>query len=126
MSHIEATDDLLDDLIRAGTPSHLVARVAMLIARHDVLAAADEKRKSRDVARKALIREDGDWAAIRRHVFHRDGFTCVYCDSPTDDPHCDHVIPLSKGGRSTLDNLVTACPECNVSKGARTPEEWRS
>jgi 5-methylcytosine-specific restriction endonuclease McrA len=35
----------------------------------------------------------------------------------------DHIIPVSQGGDSTLDNLVTACRRCNRKKAARTPEE---
>jgi len=35
----------------------------------------------------------------------------------------DHVVPLSRGGRSSWDNVVCACIECNSRKGSRTPEE---
>ena len=64
------------------------------------------------------------WLLIRKQVFERDGYICRYCGKHIDDPHCDHVIPLCKGGKTTLDNLVTACPHCNMSKDSRTPEEW--
>ena len=47
---------------------------------------------------------------------------CFYCWSePTG---WDHVIPLSRGGAHSEDNLVPCCLLCNVSKGNRTPEEW--
>jgi 5-methylcytosine-specific restriction endonuclease McrA len=39
---------------------------------------------------------------------------------------CDHVIPVSRGGSSTLDNLVTACLACNLAKSTMTPKEWRA
>lgn len=65
------------------------------------------------------------WRVLRQQVFERDGYVCQYCGRPVAHPHCDHVFPLSRGGRSTLDNLVTACPACNCSKHDKTPEEWR-
>lgn len=66
---------------------------------------------------------DAEWQTLREIVFARDGAACRYCGS-ADYLECDHVIPLSRGGRSRLDNLVTACRACNRSKGAKTPEEW--
>ena len=36
--------------------------------------------------------------------------------------HVDHVVPVSKGGQDKMDNLVTACEECNVGKAARMPQ----
>ena len=62
-------------------------------------------------------------------VFRRDDFTCRYCggkvrlDVPEDDPEratVDHVVPKSKGGRSTYDNLVTAHFRCNQIKANRS------
>lgn len=51
---------------------------------------------------------------------------CFYCLAElTDMYHVDHVIPLSRGGSNSPDNLVLACPFCNTSKGNRSLEEWR-
>jgi hypothetical protein len=58
----------------------------------------------------------------RQNVFKRDGFTCVYCGTKKDLT-IDHVIPRSRNGTSTWNNLVTACKRCNTKKGNRTPEE---
>lgn len=65
------------------------------------------------------------WRLLRQAVFERDGWVCVYCGKATGTLTCDHVLPVSRGGSSTLDNLVTACLACNVAKATRTPEEWR-
>ena len=65
------------------------------------------------------------WAALRKQVFQRDGWACTYCGSTAPPMHCDHVVPFSKGGDTALENLTTACKICNVSKRARTPNEWR-
>jgi phage FluMu protein Com len=56
---------------------------------------------------------------LRFDVFKRDGFRCRYCGRSVDDGailHADHVIPQSKGGPTTKENLVTACFECNIGK----------
>ncbi|MEM8921550.1 MAG: HNH endonuclease, partial [Pseudomonadota bacterium] len=61
-------------------------------------------------------------AFTRFNLFLRDGFKCVYCGSP-DDLTFDHVVPRSKGGRTSWDNIVTACSPCNLRKGGRMPSE---
>jgi len=52
----------------------------------------------------------------RHNIFRRDGGKCQYCGT-TKDLTLDHVIPKSKGGKSTWTNLVTACKKCNSLKG---------
>jgi len=59
-------------------------------------------------------------AVNRREVLRRDKHTCQYCGS-NRQLTLDHVIPVSKGGQHTWDNIVTACEKCNNSKGDRTP-----
>jgi len=58
----------------------------------------------------------------RREVLRRDNYTCQYCGS---HKHLtlDHVIPVSRGGLHTWDNVVTACERCNQRKSDRTPIE---
>lgn len=54
----------------------------------------------------------------------RDDATCYYCGAFAPNGHADHIIPASRGGLSTLDNLVWSCVKCNCSKSDRTPQEW--
>lgn len=58
-------------------------------------------------------------AKLRFEVFKRDNFTCRYCGGKTPSVvlEADHVIPKSKGGEDTLENLVTSCFACNRGKG---------
>lgn len=51
---------------------------------------------------------------------------CAYChvDLAITGFHMDHVVPLSRGGAHAWDNLVLACPPCNLSKGDRLVEDW--
>jgi HNH endonuclease/Helix-turn-helix domain len=64
------------------------------------------------------------WAELRATVFERDGYSCVYCGYKGSALECDHSIPLSRGGDNSIENLVTACRPCNLSKGAKLPGEW--
>ncbi|MBC3763081.1 HNH endonuclease [Quadrisphaera oryzae] len=57
----------------------------------------------------------------RRGVLRRDGHRCAYCSRPATT--VDHVLPRSRGGRDTWENLVACCLRCNGVKGDRTPEE---
>ncbi len=61
----------------------------------------------------------------RRNVFLRDGYRCQYCGQrlPVPELNLDHVNPRSRGGRSTWENLVTSCRDCNLRKGHATPDE---
>jgi 5-methylcytosine-specific restriction endonuclease McrA len=61
----------------------------------------------------------------RRNIFARDGNRCQYCGKrfPTSELSLDHVLPRSRGGRASWENIVCACVKCNVRKGGRTPAE---
>jgi 5-methylcytosine-specific restriction endonuclease McrA len=59
----------------------------------------------------------------RRNILHRDGHSCQYCGYTGDDLTLDHVVPRSRGGIDSWENVVTACVRCNVKKGNRTPKE---
>jgi 5-methylcytosine-specific restriction endonuclease McrA len=60
----------------------------------------------------------------RLNIFKRDNFQCQYCGS-TQDLTLDHVMPRSRGGATSWENLSTACKKCNSKKGSLTPEEAR-
>ena len=73
---------------------------------------------------RALDIKSTDWEALRLVVFERDGYRCRYCGEEANAPECDHILPFSRGGKSVLSNLATACMPCNRSKGAKTVAEW--
>ncbi|NQW09361.1 MAG: HNH endonuclease [Alphaproteobacteria bacterium] len=64
-------------------------------------------------------------AFTRFNVFLRDRFTCQYCAGrlPTHELTFDHVVPRSRGGRTSWENVVTACGVCNLRKSNRLPRE---
>jgi 5-methylcytosine-specific restriction endonuclease McrA len=59
----------------------------------------------------------------RRAVFARDRWTCQYCGHERGNLTVDHVVPRSKGGASSWDNIVTCCAPCNRRKGDRLPDQ---
>jgi 5-methylcytosine-specific restriction endonuclease McrA len=59
----------------------------------------------------------------RRALFARDGWRCVYCGTSTGRLTLDHVVPRSRGGDSTWENVVTSCAPCNLRKGDRLLHE---
>lgn len=61
---------------------------------------------------------------LRAQVFNLTNGLCFWCDSRLEKGwHCDHFIPFSRGGATSLENLVPACPSCNLRKQARLPNE---
>ncbi len=58
-------------------------------------------------------------------LFRRDNMRCAYCGEyfHSDELTRDHILPTSKGGRTSWENMVTACGPCNRRKGDRTPEQ---
>ncbi len=62
----------------------------------------------------------------RANLLIRDRYTCQYCGKSVKNPKdrtIDHVLPRSRGGKTTWDNVVLCCRKCNLKKGDRTPEE---
>ena len=58
----------------------------------------------------------------KRNIMVRDGHKCVYCGA-TESLTIDHMVPSSRGGKTSFENCVTACQPCNNRKGSRTTAE---
>jgi 5-methylcytosine-specific restriction endonuclease McrA len=58
----------------------------------------------------------------KKNIMVRDGYKCVYCGSK-DELTIDHMVPSSRGGKTSFENCVTACRSCNNKKNNRTPSE---
>lgn len=65
-----------------------------------------------------------EWQVLRWRVFKRDNYRCRYCGEDRVILHCDHMVPVSRGGSNDESNLVAACGSCNSSKGAKLLSEW--
>jgi len=79
--------------------------------------------------RQLEARRGINYQAIRRQVFERDSYTCQYCGAKQgteqwDTMWMDHIIPISKGGKTVLSNLITACARCNNHKRSQDVDKW--
>ncbi len=83
-----------------------------------------EMRLPSVVCLKAYVRPPRHPAFTRFNLFLRDRFACQYCGSDSDLTF-DHLIPRSLGGKTTWDNVVTACSGCNLKKGGQMPKVAR-
>ena len=61
----------------------------------------------------------------RHNIYMRDSNTCQYCgrELPRAELNLDHVVPRAQGGRTSWENVATACAPCNLRKGGRTPRQ---
>jgi 5-methylcytosine-specific restriction endonuclease McrA len=77
--------------------------------------------------RRAFRRHARPVKFSRVNIYARDGYRCQYCGvrCTIDRLTYDHVIPRSRGGRTSWENIVTCCYLCNTSKANRTPAEAR-
>ena len=90
-----------------------------------VLHTIDREYRAPSVIRlSALVKRPRPQVKLtRREVFIRDSYTCQYCGVVTRDLTIDHVVPKSRNGAHTWENLVSACKVCNHRKGGKTLQE---
>lgn len=73
---------------------------------------------------KKYVKHNKQWLPTKRNIFLRDSFSCQYCgESNPSLLTLDHVLPRSRRGKDTWENLVSSCFPCNSKKSNRTPEE---
>lgn len=80
--------------------------------------ALEKEGKMTFIKRQRAIVSD----SLRYNVLRRDNYRCCICGATAQDGvklEVDHIIPVSKGGKSTLDNLQTLCERCNRGKGTK-------
>jgi hypothetical protein len=115
-----------------GMPAHLFSAAQAILLRGWKLHADGRLYHPAMTSIVMAMVETRDRTAERKRTYDqktkriraRDGGACVYCGAQSYLT-LDHLIPLSRGGSSDDDNLVTSCKSCNSSKGARTPDEAR-
>ena len=85
----------------------------------DMLDLLRQMKKEAEYKQSAKYQRSQVTETVRYNVMRRDGFRCTICGRDASDGvklHVDHIIPVSKGGKSTMDNLRTLCEECNRGK----------
>jgi len=81
-----------------------------------------EMRLPSVVSLKTYVKPARFPAFTRFNVFLRDRFTCQYCGD-SNELTFDHLVPRSRGGQTTWENVVAACSPCNLRKGGKLPDE---
>ena len=134
--HVESTRTLL--LTQGYEPIQIISwqRALTLVAldKVDVVEEYDTEVRAPSLIvripsivrlRKAFRRHAKPVKFSRVNIYARDGHRCQYCavKCTIDELTYDHVIPRSKGGRTTWENIVSACYTCNRRKANRTPSE---
>lgn len=96
-----------------------------IVAEYDVTVSSSAIRLPSVVKVKDYVRATRRVSPSRMNIWLRDGGRCVYCrkDLPTSELTFDHVVPRSRGGPTTLENISCACLDCNMRKADRTPQE---
>ena len=101
--------------------------LTMLIKEHRKSKKKKEREKRRLEYQDRRMANDEEHAkvtrAMRYDVLRRDGFRCVKCGRGREDGvklHVDHIKPVSRGGKSVMDNLQTLCEDCNCGKATNT------
>lgn len=124
----QITDALMPFMALAFVLMGVEAVFNMLWREHKKAKREREREKKREKRRQEYqdcrMANDAEHAkvtrAMRYDVLRRDGFRCVRCGRGREDGvklHVDHIIPVSRGGKSTMDNLQTLCEDCNCGKG---------
>lgn len=141
VSFYSENGDIIDDVMPSSE------KLRKFKARHDIIYALDGTKvkrlptggraiylfaenhgissRMRDAIREEAMKLND---SIKGKVFNRDGRVCVVCGS-SEKLCVDHIIPVSRGGFTTLDNLQVLCDKCNLQKSNMTMEEfeiWRN
>jgi len=106
---------------RAANREHEAERMRAYFAANPGMRAANKRR------RRARMRgaEGTHTAADIQAQYTRQKGRCFWCGEKVGDTyHVDHVVPLSRGGSNGPENLVIACPACNLRKHDKLPHEW--
>ena len=136
--HVDATRTLL--LSQGYEPIRIIpwqrAMTLLTLAKVDVVEEYDAEIRGTSLIikvpavvrlRRAFRRFAKPVKFSRVNIYARDGYRCQYCGNKCsiDQLTYDHVIPRSRGGRTTWENIVSCCYMCNARKANRTPEEAR-
>jgi 5-methylcytosine-specific restriction endonuclease McrA len=87
--------------------------------RRNIIALRKARKRGNRDSTGVLV---ADWQRlVRRH-----GGRCAYCGVKGETLQADHVVPLARGGRHAIGNLLPSCGRCNNSKGSRLLIEWKT
>ncbi len=104
--------------------AHKQSEISRVSNWHKSTEQGKARRKRARLNRQALIRNAESKFITRKEFIRLAASPCFYCGS-SKDLTLDHIIPLSRGGRHSIGNLVSACNICNATKNAKFITEWK-
>lgn len=110
------TSDVYTQVFQSLMP---LIQIAIVLWAAETILTYQDRRMANDEEHAKVTR------AMRYDVLRRDGFRCVKCGRGREDGvklHVDHIKPVSRGGKSVMDNLQTLCEDCNCGKGNKYEE----
>lgn len=120
-----------EKIIRAGKLRYQSCREKIIEAVKAYGSSNPEKLLANSRNRRSRKRnaEGKHTAADIRAIFEKQQGLCANCQtklfkSGTKKFHVDHIMPLARGGSNWAANLQCLCPACNLSKGAKHPDDW--
>jgi hypothetical protein len=112
------------DKVAAASKRWRSANTAKVAANTKAWSQANlEKERFSSAKRRALQLGNGVFAVTLKELKRLYAAPCAYCGQPSE--HIDHIIPISRGGRHSIGNLVGACAPCNLSKSVKLITEWK-
>jgi hypothetical protein len=130
--------EVIANLLRAGVAAELVVQVADAITAARAEGAEEALRamrfgnaeRSQSAARTRRYRQrsgisQSEWLSIARYILRRDPAVCRYCGANNVGLAVDHIVPVSRGGTHSPDNLGLACKPCNSGKKDLLLSEWQ-
>lgn len=110
-----------------GRSSHEKAQTFTLEQISYGIEQAKQEQQRRETKEFQRRKERGKMSpSLRYNILKRDNFRCVLCGRSAQDGvklHVDHIVPISKGGKTIPDNLRTLCEQCNVGKGSKIEKD---
>lgn len=91
-----------------------------LLTKKQITRKANELRRARTLGADCRLVSERDWC----RMLHRYHGLCAYCQEHPGTER-DHIIPLKRGGRYSIGNLLPVCEACNVSKNAKLLVAWK-
>lgn len=105
----------------AGEADHRRAYARQYLKDHPEKMRVVRRRRKGQLKAAAFEFTERDWARLVERFRH----CCAYCHEFSEVLHREHVIPLARGGRHSVGNILPACPSCNYRKKTKLLSEWR-
>lgn len=114
-------------ILRVNTRGNISEKSEVYLTSEELFIWYEQWKNGKKYSTNAKIERKIMNNDIRYNVFKRDNFTCRICGASKSDGvklHVDHIVPVSKGGKTVMNNLQTLCERCNMGKSNKVEEDF--